>query len=129
VLVIAAAVLLGSLLQDGPAPHAGTVPSATPSGPARPGSARVTVEVRPGPLIGQPVTVAVRRLRQQGLSVRIVWRPSGEQSPGTVLSVSPAGQRPAGSTVTLTAALAPHAHGHGHGQGHGDNQQGQPGGD
>jgi hypothetical protein len=122
VLVIAAVLLLGSLIQDGPAPHAGTVPSATPTGPARPGSARVTtVEVRPGPLIGQPVTVAAHRLRQQGLSVRIVWRRSGEHSPGTVLSVSPAGRRPAGSTVTLTAALAPH--------GHGDNQQGQQGGD
>ncbi len=55
-LLIAAAFLIGSLIQDGPAPHAGT---------AGPGSARVTtVEVKPGPLIGQPVSVAAQRLRQ-----------------------------------------------------------------
>jgi serine/threonine-protein kinase len=98
-LLIAAAFLLGSLIQDGPAPRAST---------AGPGSARVTtVEVKPGPLIGQPVSVAAQRLRQQGLSVRIVWRHSGEQSPGTVLSVSPVGKRAIGSLVTVTGAVAP----------------------
>ena len=127
VVIIAAAFLIGSAIGPGPAPHAGTVPSATPSGPFRPGSVQAaTVEVRPGPLIGLPVTTAVRRLHQQGLFVRIVWRRSDEQPPGTVLSVQPAGQRPVGSTVILTAARAQQRHrrpGDGGQQGDG-NQQG-----
>ena len=129
VVIIAAAFLIGSAIGPGAAPHAGTVPAATPSGPFRPGSAQAaTVEVRPGPLIGLPVTTAVRRLHQQGLFVRIVWRRSDEQPPGTVLSVQPAGQRPVGSTVTLTAARTAR-----HGQRGGGGQQGdgsqQGGGD
>ena len=127
VVIIAAAFLIGSAIGPGPAPHAGTVPSATPSVPFRPGSAQAaTVEVRPGPLIGLPVTTAVRRLHQHGLFVRIVWRRSDEQPPGTVLSVQPAGQRPVGSTVILTAARTQQRHsqpGGGGQQGDG-NQQG-----
>jgi serine/threonine protein kinase len=127
VLVIAAIFLVASLISPGPAPHAGTVPSATPSAT---GSAKVTtVDVKQSSLIGQPVAAAARWLRQQGLSVHVVWRPSDQQRPGTVLAVQPAGQRPVGSVVTLTAALAPHAHGNGHGKGHGGSQQGQQGGD
>ena len=106
VVVIAAAVAIGSVIEPGPAPHAVTIPSATPSSPARPAHAQATmVDVRLGALIGQPVAAAAQRLRQQGLSVRIRWRHSGEQPPGTVLSVRPAGPRPVGSTVTLTAVL------------------------
>jgi beta-lactam-binding protein with PASTA domain len=69
----------------------------------------------------------VHRLRQQGLSVRIVWRHSDERPPGTVLSVQPAGQRPVGSTVILTGARTPRRHGEqgdGHQQGGGDQQGG-----
>ena len=135
IVVIATAFLIGSAISPGPAPHAGTVPSAAPPSPPRLGSGQaVTVEVRPGPLIGLPVTVAVRRLHQQGLSVRIVWRRSDKQPPGTVLSVLPAGQRPVGSTVVLTGVSAPRRHGQqgdgGH-QGDGGNQGGgnQGGGD
>jgi serine/threonine-protein kinase len=121
VAVIAAALVIGSLIGPGPAPHAGTVPSATPSGPVVPASKASTVDVRLRPLIGEPVAVATQRLRQQGLSVRIAWRRSDEQPPGTVLSVQPSGRRPVGSLVTLTAALRPRQHGH---QGGGDQQQG-----
>jgi eukaryotic-like serine/threonine-protein kinase len=133
IVVIATAFLIGSAIAPGPAPHAGTVPSATPSGPARPGPAQdATVEVRPGPLIGLPVAAAVHRLHQQGLSVRVVWRRSGTQPPGTVLAVRPAGQRPVGSTVVLTGATPMPHHGHkrdGHQQGDGAQQGGdQPGG-
>jgi eukaryotic-like serine/threonine-protein kinase len=104
--IVLAAIAIGSVIEPGPAPHAVTIPSATPSGPARPAHAPATmVDVRLGALIGQPVAAAAQRLRQQGLSVRIRWRHSGEQPPGTVLSVRPAGPRPVGSTVTLTAAL------------------------
>jgi hypothetical protein len=130
IVVIAAAFLIGSTIDPGLAPHAGTVPSVAPSGPFRPGATQAaTVEVRPGPLIGLPVTAAVHRLRQQGLSVRIVWRRSGDQPPGTVLSVQPAGQRPVGSLVILTAARTPRRHGQrGDGDRQGDGNQ-QGGGD
>jgi hypothetical protein len=127
IVVVATALFIGSAISPGRAPHAGTVPSATPSGPLRPGSAQdATVRVRPGPLIGLPVTVAVRRLRQQGLSVRVVWRRSDGQPPGTVLAVQPAGRRPVGSTVVLIGvSAARHGH-HGDGgqQGVGDQQGG-----
>ena len=114
-LVIAAAFLIASVIQPGHAPHAGALPSATPTG-AR------TVDVKLAALIGQPVRAAAHLLRQQGLAVRIRWRHGDGQSPGTVLSVRPAGPRPVGSLVTLTAALKP---------GHGGDQQGgdQQGGD
>jgi eukaryotic-like serine/threonine-protein kinase len=126
VLVIVAAFLISSLINSGSVPHAGAVPS----GSARPGPAKVaTVDINPGPLLGQPVTAAAQRLRQQGLTVRVVWRHSDKQPTGTVLAVQPAGKLPVGNVVTLTVASAPHGHGNGHGKGHGDNQQGQQGGD
>jgi hypothetical protein len=121
-LVLVAAFLIGSVIEPGHAPRTGAVPSATPSGPAQPGSTGATmVHVKLGALIGQPVGAAAHQLRQQGLTVRIRWRHSGRQSPGTVLSVRPAGPRPVGSLVTLTAALPP-----GHG-GQGGDQQGGDG--
>jgi len=127
IVVTVTAFLIGSAIGPGPAPHAGTIPAATPSGPFRPGPTQaVTVEVRPGPLIGLPVATAVRRLHQQGLSVRVVWRRSHEQPPGTVLSVLPAGQRPVGSTVVLIGARAPR---HGHGGDGGQRGDGGQGGD
>ena len=119
VLVIVGAFLISSLINPGPAPRAGA---------DRPSSANVaTVEVNPGLLFGQPVTVAAQRLRQQGLTVRVIWRHGHKESAGTVLAVWPTGPRPVGSMVTLTGALGPHqGHGDGPHQGHGDgNQQGQ----
>jgi serine/threonine-protein kinase len=129
VVVLAAAFLIGSAIDPGPSPRAGTVPSAAPSGPFRPGPAQAaTVEVRPGPLIGLPMATAVHRLRQEGLTVRVVWRRSDEQPPGTVLSVQPAGQRLVGSTVILTGARAARHGQRGNGGQQGDGN-GQGGGD
>jgi serine/threonine-protein kinase len=135
-LVVVAAFLVGSVIEPGHASHAGSVPSATPSGPARPGSTGATmVDVNLSALIGQPVGAAAHLLRQRGLAVRIRWRHSDGQPPGTVLSVQPAGPRPVGSLVTLTAALKPEQDGQqGGGQQGGDGQHGnghhhgQPGG-
>jgi hypothetical protein len=41
--------------------------------------------------------------------------------PGTVISVQPSGQVPAGSIVTVTAARPPPGQGNGDGNGQGDN--------
>ena len=131
-LIVVAVFLIGSMIEPGRAPHAGTVPPAAPSGSARPGPTATMVDVNLGALLGQPVGAAAQQLRQQGLAVRIRWRPSEGQPPGTVLSVRPAGPRPVGSLVTLTAALTP---GQGGDQQGGDGQQGNgdghghPGGD
>ena len=122
-LVVVAALLVGSVIAPGHAPRTGAVPSATPSGPARPGATGTMVDVRLSALIGQPVRAAAHLLRQQGLTVRIRWRNSDGQAPGTVLSVQPAGPRPVGSLVTLTAALQPGQGGQGgDGQGGGGQQ-------
>src|SRR5262249_1170438 len=122
-LVIVAAFLISSVIEPGHAPRAGTVPSATPSGPAQPGSTRPTTGGgKPATLNGHPVRAAAHLLRRQGLAVRIRWQHSDGQPPGTVLSVRPAGQRPVGSLVTLTAALKP-----GDGGQQGGNEQGGDG--
>jgi serine/threonine-protein kinase len=125
--VIAAAVVLpGVLLASlpGPAPSQG---AARP--PGRPSAARSTaartVEVSGGALAGQPVTAVARQLRRLGLAVRVRWRPSGQQPPGTVLAVQPSGQVPIGSTIAVTGALpagpkdkrAPKSHGKDEGTG------------
>jgi len=125
-LIVVAVFLIGSVIEPGRAPHAGTVPPAAPSGSARPGPTATMVDVNLGALLGQPVGAAAQQLRQQGLAVRIRWRPSEGQPPGTVLSVRPAGPRPVGSLVTLTAALTP---GQGGDQQGGDGQQGNGNGD
>jgi serine/threonine-protein kinase len=124
-LVVVAAFLIGSVINPGHAPRTGAVPSATPSGPAPPSSTGATmVHVKLGALIGQPVGTAAHLLRQQGLTVRIRWRHSDGQAPGTVLSVRPAGPRPVGSLVTLTAAVKPAPGGPGGDQQGGDGQHG-----
>jgi serine/threonine-protein kinase len=112
VVAVVAAIMLGSVIEPGPATHAGTIPSAAPSAPARPAQPPI-VEVRAAALIGQPVAAAAHRLRRQGLSVRVRWRPSGEQSAGTVMAVRPAGPRPVGSTIILVAAVRPAPSGNG----------------
>jgi serine/threonine-protein kinase len=119
------------------APHAMAQPSAA-SAPTMASAA--TVEVSAGTLTGQPVTAVVRQLRQLGLTVRVVWRASGNQVPGTVLRVQPAGRHPVGSLVTVIGAFRPDGHraqaggsprtdpgpGHGAGNGKGNgNGQGQ----
>jgi serine/threonine-protein kinase len=62
------------------------------------------VEVNGNQLAGQPVGAVRRRLRQLGLSVRVLWLPSGQRREGIVLSVQPSGRVAAGSLITVTAA-------------------------
>jgi eukaryotic-like serine/threonine-protein kinase len=103
----------------------GTAPRTTarPTSRSTAAPAPRTVAVNAGALAGQRAGLVVRRLRQLGLRPHVVWAVNGGKEPGTVISVQPSGQVPAGSTVTVTAALRPpghrHVHGHGHGDGHG----------
>jgi hypothetical protein len=62
------------------------------------------VEVNGNQLAGQPVGAVRRRLRQLGLSVRVLWLPSVQRREGIVLSVQPSGRVAAGSLITVTAA-------------------------
>jgi hypothetical protein len=106
--------------QPGAAGSAASTPSAaaarTPGAPA----AR-TVEVNAGALDGQQAVVVSQQLRQLGLRPRVVGEVRGGQAPGTVISVQPSGQVPAGSLVTVTAALPPPGQGNGDGNGQGNN--------
>jgi eukaryotic-like serine/threonine-protein kinase len=118
--VVIIAGLAGWLLAGGPG---AAQPGRHQAGPVRvstsPTAPRLTV-VSQASLAGQPVIAVSRELRQLGLQVQVMWQFSGRQQPGTVIAVQPTGRLPAGSTVTLTGALAPP--GHRHGQGGGDNQ-------
>jgi beta-lactam-binding protein with PASTA domain len=80
------------------------------------------VTVDEAALAGQPADRVLRQLRQAGLRPALAQTPGGRLPPGTVISVQPAGQVPAGSAVTVTAASAPPGHRHGHG--HGGDQNG-----
>ena len=93
--------------QDRPAARA----SASPAGPRLAG-------VNQAALAGQPVGAVLRQLRQLGLQVRLAWQFSGQQAPGTVVSVQPSGQLVPGTTVLVTGAVSPRHHGH-HGHQHG----------
>jgi beta-lactam-binding protein with PASTA domain len=84
------------------------------------------VEVDAGALAGQQASAVSQQLRQLGLRPRVVGAVRGEQAPGTVISVQPSGQLPAGTIVTVTAAVQPPGHGNGNGDGSG---QGNNGGD
>jgi len=96
-------------------------PQAPPGGPQPVHSAAArTVEVNAGDLAGQQASVVSQQLRQLGLRPRVVGAVKGGQAPGTVISVQPSGQVPAGSVVTVTAALPPPGQGKGDGQGNGD---------
>jgi len=63
------------------------------------------VKVDGGSLAGQPVSMVRQQLRQLGLVVRVLWRPSDQLPAGTVVSVDPAGWVPVGSAVIVTGAL------------------------
>jgi serine/threonine-protein kinase len=121
--VAVAVVIAGWLLTDllgssSPAQHG----QANPSAPAGAHSSPSMVQVSASALLGQPVGAASRELRQQGLQVQITWQPSGDQQPGSVISVKPAGPVSIGSTIVLTAIQPPgHDHGnHGDGNGNGN---------
>ncbi len=79
------------------------------------------VAVSQDALVGQPVSTVRQQLRRRGLRVRVAWQHNGHLQPGTVISVQPAGRVRAGTTVTVTGALAPPRHGDGNGGGNGGN--------
>ena len=112
---IVAVVVLGLLL-------AGAFKSKAPSAhapKAGPSTVRTMVGVNGPSLAGQPVDTVAQQLRELGLVVRVLWQPSDQQEPGTVVSVQPSGQVAAGSQVVVTGALKPHGHGDGNGNGDG----------
>jgi serine/threonine-protein kinase len=143
--LFAAALAGGIFLASQAGPDLTLHPVAAPSASSRPADPGVRlVGVRRSALIGQPVATAARLLRQHGLRVRVRWLYSAAAPAGTVLAVQPAGRRPAGSVVTLIAAVPPPGHsgdggdgGPGHGDGgngngnggHGDGGNGNGGGD
>jgi serine/threonine-protein kinase len=93
------------------------------AGPASGAARRATVapvQVSAAALDGLPVSAVRRQLGQLSLRVRVLWRPSSQGPPGTVLSVQPAGQVPAGSIVVVTAALRPPGYDRPNGTGNGD---------
>ena len=107
--------LLASAFAGASPPRPEESPAAGPSASA---PAPRTVTVNDGPLVGQPVSTVSEQLRQLGLRPRVAWIASDQQDPGTVVSVQPTGQLPAGSTVLVTAVAQP-GHGHGNGNGNG----------
>ena len=116
-LAVAAAIVLAGLL----AMFAGQTLTAGKSSPPPVQAAARTVGVHPGSFTGEPVTMALRQLRRLGLAVRVRWLRTSQQPAGTVVSVWPGGQDPAGSMVTVTGALPPRQPGgEHHGQGGGD---------
>lgn len=87
--------------------------------PAPSAAAASTVTVNSDALVGQPVNDVARQLRDLGLRVRLNFVPSN-QDHGTVLSVSPSGKVPAGTTVVVT--VASHRHHDKGGDGNGGGQ-------
>jgi pentapeptide MXKDX repeat protein len=116
--VVLGLLLAGAFRSKAPSAHA---PKAGPS------TVRTMVGVNGPSLAGQPVDTVRLQLRELGLVVRVLWRPSDQQDPGTVVSVQPSGRVPVGSQVVVTGAL--HPHGNGDGNGHGDGSGGGSGGD
>jgi serine/threonine-protein kinase len=108
----------GQPQSGGPQPAAST-PGAAAGTPTAPGAH--SVEVNAGALAGQRASVVSRHLRRMGLRPRVVGAVRGSQAPGTVISVRPSGQVPAGSVVTVTAARPPPGHGNDDGNGQGNN--------
>ncbi len=138
VVAAAAGLVLSGMAGPVASPAPAPVPRSSASGPRS--SAVVMVDINSSSLVGQPVATVVRRLRGEGLAVRVLWQHTGRQPPGRAVSVQPAGPLPRGSRVTVTGALQP-AHspgqpngastshgkdkGKGKGKGHGnDNGQG-----
>ena len=118
------AAVLAAVLWSGVLGHgAAQPPPPSPPAPSPSAAAVHTVEVSASSLVGQQVNEVRRQLQQLGLSVRVTWQPS-EQDPGTVLSVQPSGQVPAGSMIAVTAAGPTHHDRHGHGDGPGNGNGG-----
>jgi len=102
----------------GASPQRPAVPLTGP--PASSAPAPRTVTVHSGSLVGRPVSLVRHQLLLLGLQPRVAWIPSGHRTPGTVVSVQPTGQLPAGTTVLVTAAAQPDGHRHGNGNGKGN---------
>lgn len=87
-----------------------------------------SVQVDGQALVGLPVGVAVRQLRQLHLVVQVRWVKTKDQPRGRVIAVRPTGRVPVGSLVTVIAAQRGHHHDHGdggdNGNGNGDNGNG-----
>jgi serine/threonine-protein kinase len=128
VLAVAAAIvvagLAGWLLRGGVGAASPQHPPGTPHPAASTPAARI-VAVNADALTGQPVHLVRQQLSQLGLHPTVVWAHADGQEPGTVVSVQPSGQVPAGSAVTVTAALGQFGHHDGHGNGHGSDGNGQ----
>jgi len=96
-------------------------PSApAPASPAATSPAVQMVDVNSAGLVGQQVSDVTQTLRNLGLTPVVTYASSGQfsqdgQYPGTVVSVSPSGAVPVGSTVTVTAVLQRHRHDQGNG--------------
>jgi eukaryotic-like serine/threonine-protein kinase len=67
----------------------------------------VMVRVDTAELRGQLVSAVYRKLRREGLLVRVHWRVTSEQAPGRVVAIRPDGLVPAGSIVVIVGALEP----------------------
>ncbi len=124
VAALAVIALLAGLLAAGL--FTGTSPAARTS----PSPSVRLVDVNSGSLIGQPVSLVRKQLSGLGLMVRVLWRHTGGQPTGTVVSVRPSGQLSPGSLVVVVGALRPHGHGedHGNGRGHDGGGPGEGGG-
>ena len=123
-LAIAAASIVAGLggwlisTATGGATPAVTPPATSPAASRSSSPAPDMVTVDSGALIGQPVGTVEDTLRSLGLQPQVSWVAQSDQSqnPGTVVSVEPSGQVPAGTAVTVTAVFQ---HDHGDGQGGG----------
>ncbi len=73
-----------------------------PSATASPGAGYVQVPA--GSLDGQQLATVINRLRSLGLTPKIAWADHTGKPTGTVVSVTPNGPVPAGSTVIVTTA-------------------------
>ena len=93
----------GSIRDPGSAGHPVVTPSSSSSTP-KPRTV-LTVDVNAASLVGQPVNLAVRRLREQKMIPRVLWQATDQQQPGHVTVIQPAGRRPVGSIVTVVGAL------------------------
>jgi serine/threonine-protein kinase len=107
----------------------GTTSAQHGSGSPSPSTSTVgRVQVDGQALIGLPVGVAVRELRQLNLRVRVRWVKTHDQQPGQVIAVEPTGRVKIGGLVTVVASQRGHHHDHGDGNGQGNGGDGGGGG-
>jgi eukaryotic-like serine/threonine-protein kinase len=118
VLLALGAALVGGLatwLVTSALPAAHQSPSSPPTSPAASSPAIPTVNVNSSDMVGQQASDVSQTLCSLGLTPVVTYTSSqsgqdggGGQDPGTVLSVSPNGAVPVGSTVQVTAVVGRH---------------------